>query len=216
MRAVFWDHGSVLHFILTFGVTSRNHSSLDQTILHLLQLIGASAGIFVIHVSHALIGGQLETMSVSKGPAPRGKGTIVPDLNIFNLAIEHSNMMAGLSKLLVEHLERCKHLFITDDFHSWENSFGLVQWQRTNWIFSWRPGYLSGEGNRLTWTALTRWHYMMISQYSATWKPIQPIALLLWTAVFERNWSRLSQLKLRQGRDASMRYGTFRWPKIWF
>lgn len=56
-------------------------------------------------------------MSVPKGSSPRGESTIVPDLDVFNLTIEHSNMMARFSELFVEHLERCEHLFITGDFH---------------------------------------------------------------------------------------------------
>ena len=108
---------SIFHVCVAFRLGVWNHSSLDQAILHLLQFISTSTSILVIHVSHAFKGGKLQSVRVSEGSSSGSKCSIVSNLNVFDMTIQDSDVMAGSAKLLVEHSEWCKHLIVADDFH---------------------------------------------------------------------------------------------------
>ena len=107
----------IFHVCVAFRFGVGNHSSLDQTVLHLLQFIGTSTGVFIVHVSHAFKRGKLQSVRVSEWSSSRSKCSIVSDLNVFDVTIQDSDVMAGSAELFVERSEGCKHLVVADNFH---------------------------------------------------------------------------------------------------
>jgi len=68
-------------------------SSLDEDFLHLFKLVRPSARILVVHVAHSLVCGQLESVTVSEGPASGGKCPVVAHLDVFNASVQHPDVM---------------------------------------------------------------------------------------------------------------------------
>ena len=56
-------------------------------------------------------------VGISKRFATTWKGTVISDLNAFNMTIQHPNVMTGLTELFVQSLEWGKHLVISHALH---------------------------------------------------------------------------------------------------
>ena len=172
---------------VSLWITVRDESFLDQDFLHLLKFISSATGILIVHVSHSLKGCQLESVSIAKWAMTRGKCSIISDLEVFNLTIQHSDMMTSSSELLVELSEFSQHLFIRR-IHCHRKFSNWVVWNsgdvyRTTVETDLRlcaanPIFIMREEIRLI--ALVNWHWQSLTTvhpsdlcHYSTWKRSQ-------------------------------------------
>jgi len=127
-RSGFGDYQHSLHDHVSLGVglgvaaAVGDETSQDEVVLHFLELVGVPTGVLVVHVPHALVGGQLETVTVPEGPAAGSECAIVAHLYLFYATVEHAYMMARSPELGVQVAEGSHHLTVIHGDRNWNRT----------------------------------------------------------------------------------------------
>ena len=90
---------------VTVGATVGYESSLDQRVLHFLQFISPTTGILVEHVARSLVGGQLESVTVSEGTLTRRECSVIANLDFFNTSVQDADVVTRPAEFPVHVLE---------------------------------------------------------------------------------------------------------------